>query len=86
MNDHLIRLAVELQQINFKPLFGRGFSGDNLVVYISYTSKYKIGYRIVNDVPADIEYFVAKSCGRMVLILWKVNTIGVNSDGGHLYL
>lgn len=82
MNDRLIRTAKELQQVHFKPLSGRGFSDDDLVVYISYNPKYKIRYRIVNDVPADIEYFVAESCGRLGFILWKANALGVVCDEG----
>ena len=52
-------MAKELQEVHFKPLLGRGFSDDDLVVYISYNPKYKIRFRIMNDVPADVEYFVA---------------------------
>ena len=63
MNDRLVRTAKELQEVHFGPLSGRGFSDDDLVVYISYNPKYKIRYRIINDVPANIEYFVTKSCG-----------------------
>ena len=76
MNDRLIRAAKDLQDVHFKPLTGRGVPGDDLVVYISYNPKYKIRFRIVNDVPADIEYFVAECCGRLGFILWRVNAIG----------
>ena len=84
MNDRLVRAAKELQEVHFKPLSGRGFSDDDVVVYISYNPKYKIRYRIVNDVPVDIEYFVAECCGRLGFILWRANAIGVSSDAGHL--
>lgn len=84
MNDRLVRAAKELQEVHFKPLSGRGFSDDDVVVYISYNPKYKIRYRIVNDVPADIEYFVAECCGRLGFILWRANAVGVSSDAGHL--
>ncbi|MDQ1142687.1 hypothetical protein [Pedobacter agri] len=80
MNDRLVRVAKELQEVHFKPLSGRGFSSDDLVVYISYNPKYKIRFRIVNDVPADIEYFVAECCGRLGYILWKANAIGVSRE------
>jgi hypothetical protein len=83
MNDRLVRTAKELQEVHFRPLSGRGFSDDDdVVVYISYNPKYKIRYRIVNDVPADIEYFVAESCGRLGFILWRANAIVVSSDAG----
>jgi hypothetical protein len=81
MNDRLVRAASDLQEVHFKPLSGRGFSSDDLVVYISYNPKYKVRFRIVNDVPADIEYFVAECCGRLGFILWKANAIGVSSGG-----
>ncbi|RZJ64116.1 MAG: hypothetical protein EOO45_19175 [Flavobacterium sp.] len=81
MNDRLVRAARDLQEVHFKPLSGRGFSSDDLVVYISYNTKYKVRFRIVNDVPADIEYFVAECCGRLGYILWKSNAIGVSREG-----
>ncbi|CAH0278802.1 hypothetical protein SRABI27_03713 [Pedobacter sp. Bi27] len=71
MNDRLERAAMELRNNHLKALYGRGFSCEDLVIYISYNSKYKIRYRIVNDVPADIEYFVAETCGRLGYILWR---------------
>lgn len=80
MNDRLVRAAKDLQDVYFKPFSGRGFSSDDLVVYISYNPKYKIRFRIVNDVPADIEYFVAECCGRLGFILWKANAIGVSRE------
>lgn len=82
MNDRLQRAAKELQGSHLKALLGKGFPSDDLVVYISYNPKYKIRYRVVNDVPADIEYFVAETCGRLGYILWKANAIGVVADGG----
>ncbi|KIA88618.1 hypothetical protein OC25_25990 [Pedobacter kyungheensis] len=80
MNDRLQRAAKELQTSHLKSLSGRGFTSDDLVVYISYNPKYKIRYRIVNDVPADIEYFVAETCGRLGYILWRANAIGVSNE------
>lgn len=71
MNERLKRIASELQTTHLKEVSGRGFSCDDLVIYLSYNPKYKIRYRIVNDVPADIEYFVAELCGRMGYILWR---------------
>lgn len=71
MNDRLRKAAKELEEVHLKPLSGRGFSSDDLIVYISYTPKYKIRYCIVNDVPADIQYFVASLCGRLGYLLWR---------------
>lgn len=78
MNDRLQRAAKELREVHLKSLTGRGFSVDDLVVYLSYNPKYKIRYRIVNDVPADIEYFVAECCGRLGYILWRTNLVLVH--------
>jgi len=83
MNDRLQKAAKELQASHLKSLSGRGFSSDDLVIYISYNPKYKIRYRIVNDVDADIEYFVAETCGRLGYILWKANAIGVSSQSDY---
>lgn len=81
MNDRLQRAAKELQQVHFKALSGWGFPSDDLVVYVSYNSKYKIRYCIVNDVPADIQYFVAETCGRLGYILWKRARVEIEEDG-----
>jgi hypothetical protein len=75
MNDRLQRAAQALQDVHLKALSGRGFSSDDLVVYLSYNPKYKIRFRIVNDVPADIEYFVAELCGRLGYILCRTATV-----------
>ena len=80
MNDRLVRASRDLQEVHFKPLSDKGFSSDDLVVYISYYPKYKVCFRIVNDVPADIEYFVAECCGRLGFILWKANAVGVSRE------
>jgi hypothetical protein len=80
MNDRLEREAKALRDVHLKSLYGRGFSGEDLVVYLSYNPKYKIRYRVVNDVPADIEYFVAETCGRLGYILWKRQVVEVPDD------
>lgn len=82
MNDRLIRTAKDLQDVHFEPLTGWGSPSDDLVVYISYNPKYKIRFRIVNDVPADVEYFVAERCGKLGFILWRANAIGVTNESG----
>jgi len=80
MNDRLQKAANELRDKHLKSLSERGFSSDDLVVYISYNPKYKIRYRIVNDVPANVEYFVAETCGKLGYILWRANAIGVSNE------
>jgi hypothetical protein len=81
MNDRLQNAAKELERVHLKSLYGRGFQSDDLVIYLSYTSKYKIRFRIVNDIPSDIEFLVAESCGRLGYILWRANAIGVMKEG-----
>ena len=71
MNERLQRLAKELEQPHLKSLSGRGFFSDDLIIYIRYNPKYKIRYQVVNDVPADIDYFVNQVCGRLGYLLWK---------------
>lgn len=71
MNERLQRLAQELEKQHLKPLYGRGFSSDDLIVYISYTAKYKVRFRVVNDVPSDIEFFVNELCRRLGYLQWK---------------
>jgi hypothetical protein len=80
MNNRLQKEAKELQNNHLKSLSGRGFSADDLVIYLSYNPKYKIRFRIVNDVHADIEYLVAECCGRLGYILWRANAVGVSNE------
>lgn len=77
MNDRLQKAARDLQTTHLKSLSGRGFSSEDLVIYISYNPKYKIRYRIVNDVPADIEYFVAETCRRLGYMLWRSSFVEI---------
>ena len=79
MNDRLQKAAKDLKDIHLKSLSGRGFSSDDLVIYLSYTPKYKIRFRIVNDVASDIDYFVAECCGRLGYNLWRANAVGVTA-------
>jgi hypothetical protein len=80
MNGRLQRAARELELVHLKSLSGRGFSAEDLVIYISYNPKYKIRFCIMNDVPADIQYLVAETCGRLGYILWKRTVVEVKGD------
>lgn len=71
MNNRLQRAAKELQDLHLTALSGRRSSAHYLTVQLSYNQKYKIRYRIINDVPADVEYLVAESCSRLGYILWR---------------
>jgi hypothetical protein len=75
MKKRLERLANELQTVELKametmePLYG------DVVIYISYNSKYNIRWRIVNDVQHDAEAEVAKHCDQLGYLRWKTYTI-----------
>lgn len=80
MKKRLERLANDLQTEELKsmevmePLYG------DVVIYISYNSKYNIRWRIVNDVPEGVEQEVAKHCDQLGYLKWKTDT--VNSFAG----
>ncbi|KLT65516.1 hypothetical protein AB669_10600 [Pedobacter sp. BMA] len=71
MNSRLKRAATELQDFHLVLLSQKRFAIDELLIHISYNSKYKIRYHILTAVPANIEGFVAERCGRLGYILWK---------------
>jgi len=75
MNDRLERAARDLEHVHLESLQGRGFSTDDLIVYLSYNSKHKVRFRVVNDVTADIEFFVNELCARLGYIHWKTSLI-----------
>ncbi|UKT65275.1 hypothetical protein [Pedobacter mucosus] len=77
MNERLKTAASDLQDIYLLPLVNEGQRSDDLVVYISYNSKYKIRWRIVNDVSEEIEKFVSNVCANHGYIQWKTNSINV---------
>jgi len=74
MNERLTGMASSLQTSLSKALNeNKGY--DDLVVYISYNSKYTVRWKIVNDVSLDIESEVAKQCAKLGYILWKGSEI-----------
>ncbi|HTM97513.1 MAG TPA: hypothetical protein VL088_02160 [Pedobacter sp.] len=77
MTVRLKRLSEELQAIHLKELeFVEPFLAD-VVIYLSYNSKYTIRWRIANDVPKDVELMVADTCARLGYIFWKTATLNV---------
>ena len=79
MTERLKRLANELQTIHLKDLeFVEPFLED-IVIYLSYNSKYTIRWRIANDVPKPVELSVADLCARLNYIYWKTATLNVFS-------
>ncbi|MGF1922650.1 MAG: hypothetical protein ACQUHE_00615 [Bacteroidia bacterium] len=84
MTLRLKRLAEELQDTHLKDLeFVEPFLAD-VVIYLSYNSKYTIRWRIANDVPKDIELVVADICARLNYIYWKTATLNVFKGGDNL--
>jgi hypothetical protein len=77
MNERLTRFAKELQDVHLKGLESIEPLFDDVVIYISYNSKYSIRWMIVNDVPAVIEAEVAEQCGRLGYIKWKASAFGM---------
>jgi hypothetical protein len=77
MNERLRVAAADLQDIHLQPLLAIGQRSDDLVVYVSYNPKYTIRWRVVNDVPEDVENFVAQACGNLGYIQWKTASINV---------
>ena len=77
LKERLIRLAAELQETNLKPLAQMPPMDDDVVIYLSYTLKYNIRWRIANDVPSFVEKEVAQICGSLGYNVWKTNTVNV---------
>ena len=77
LKERLIRLASELQDTHLKELAQMPPMDDDVVVYLSYTLKHSVRWRIVNDVPAFIEKEVANVCANLGYNVWKTNTVNV---------
>jgi len=77
MNEKLKKEAAALQDVHLKELHTLGQHSDDLVIYMSYNPKYKIRWRVVNDVPAEVEGFVSKICGNLGYIVWKTAAINL---------
>jgi len=70
MNERLRRFADELQ-VSLVARLREEKDCEDLVIYLSYNSKYTVRWKIVNDVPARVEIEVAKRCADLGYILWK---------------
>jgi len=71
MNERLQRLAKELEEIHLKELNALEPLFEDVVIYISYNSKYSVRWKIVNDVPLNVENIVSEECGKLGYIRWK---------------
>ncbi|MES2456781.1 MAG: hypothetical protein V4594_14610 [Bacteroidota bacterium] len=75
MNERLVRLAAELQDQHLKDLSGEEPMFDDIVIYVSYNSKYSIRWKIVNDVPENIVFMVNAACDKLGYIKWKATSL-----------
>jgi len=71
MNERLKRLAEELKELHLKDLKSEEPMFEDVVIYISYNSKYSIRWKIVNDVPENISKMVTDACDQLGYIKWK---------------
>jgi len=77
MNARLKKAAADLQNVHLSDLNSIGQRTDDVVVYISYNPKYTIRWRVVNDVPAEVENIVEDVCGKLGYIKWKTAVLNV---------
>lgn len=75
MTQRLERLANDLQTKNLAGLERMAPKFEDVVIYISYNSKYNVRWRIVNDAPEAAEAEVAKECERLGYLRWKASTV-----------
>jgi hypothetical protein len=77
MRERLQKMALDLQNLHLKHMETVEPVFDDLVIYIGYNSKYAVRWRIVNDVPANIEYLTAQVCAKLGYIKWKTSTVNI---------
>lgn len=75
MNERLKRLASELQNTHLKDLESIEPIMQDVVIYMSYNSKYNIRWKIVNDVPDFISLAVGEACDKLGYIRWKTSSL-----------
>jgi hypothetical protein len=77
MNERLQRAADELRDKHLAFLSDVGERNADVIIYISYNPKYKIRFRVVNDVPAKIEEQVIEICGTLGYLHWRTGVLNV---------
>lgn len=81
MMGRLQRFSEELQTIHLKDLeFVEPFIAD-VVIYLSYNSKFTIRWSVVNDVPKEVEKIIAGVCEKLNYIPWKSINLNVFNSG-----
>jgi len=76
MDIRLSTFASELKAKLEKLLEGEQLC-DDLVVWLSYTANYAVRWKIVNDVPGEIEEVVYNLCAKLGYIVWKGSIISI---------
>jgi len=71
MDERLIRLAKDLQETHLRDLESLEPLFEDVVIYVSYNSKYTVRWKIVNDVPTAVERVVSEACAQLGYIAWK---------------
>ena len=74
MNERLQRFAKALED-SLSTRLRDEQDCEDLVIYMSYNSKYAIRWKIVNDVPARVEMVAAKQCADLGYIVWKGTSV-----------
>ena len=69
MNERLVGLARDLQTYLLKE-FKSDKQREDLIIYLSYNSKYTVRWKIVNDVPEDVQEKANRICGNLGYIPW----------------
>lgn len=82
MNERLQNAAAELRDIHLAFLSDVGERNADVIVYISYNPKYKIRFRVVNDVPRKIEDQVIDICGKLGYLHWRTGVLNVVKNLG----
>jgi len=77
MAERLKRLAHELETIHLKTIAHIEPINADVVIYLSYNSKYTIRWQVVNDVPQDIDQKVREICLSLHYLPWKINTTSI---------
>jgi len=75
MKERLIKMARDLQNVHLKHMETEEPVFDDLVIYLGYNTKYAVRWRIVNDVPVNIEYLTGQVCAKLGYIKWKTATV-----------
>lgn len=77
MSERLKRLAYELETIHLKSLTFFEPANSDVVIYLSYNSKYTVRWQVVNDVPAEVEDKVKEICMSLNYLPWKINASSI---------